>query len=132
MISYNMLSPIFSLLGSFGVVPFFFPSLAFLTSFKLCVTTLYSLVINPMLIMPSFVPRYLGFSDSSSICFTAASCQNIRKNGASPDDSVGKKLYAAVAFHTRSSHSTRVSSCSAIVALRNLWNPSILLLHCGE
>ena len=128
----SMLSPILSLSGSFGVVPFFFPSLAFLASFKLCATTLYSLVINPMLIKPPFVPRYLGFSDSSSVCFTAASRPNIRKNGASPDDSVGKKLYAAVAFHTRSSHSTRVSSCFAIVALRNLWNPSILPLHCGE
>ena len=49
-----------------------------------------------------------------------------------PDDSVGKKLYAAVAFHTRSSHSMQVSSCFAIVALRNLWNPSILPLYCGE
>ena len=127
-----MLLPIFSLSGSFGVVPFFFPSLAFLASFRLCTTTLYSLVINPMLIIPSFVPRYLGFSDSSSVCFTAASCLNIRKNGANPDDSVGKKLYAAVAFHTKSSHSTWVSSCFAIVALRNLWNPSILPLHCGE
>ena len=127
-----MLSPILSVSGYFGVVLFFFPSLAFLASFKLCATTLYSLVINPTLIMPSFVPRYFGFSDSSSVCFTAASRPNIRKNGASPDDSVGKKLYAAVAFHTRSSHSMRVSSCFAIVALRNLWNPSILPLHCGE
>ena len=128
----SMLSTIFSLSGSFGVVPFFFPSLAFLTSFKLYATTLYSLVISPTLIIPSFVPRYLGFSDSSSVCFTAASHPNIRKNGANPDDSVGKKLYTAVAFHTRSSYSTWVSSCFAIVALRNLWNPSILPLHCGE
>ena len=100
-----MLSPILSLLGSFGVIPFPFPSLAFLASFKLCATTLYSFVINPTLIMPLFVPRYFGFSDSSSVCFTAASCMNIRKNGAIPEDSVGKNLYAAVAFHTRSSHS---------------------------
>ena len=127
-----MLSPIFSFSGSFDVVPFFFPSLAFLASFKLCATTLYSLVINPTLIIPSFVLRYLGLSDSSNVCFTAALHPNIRKNGAHPDDLVGKRLYAAVAFHTRSSHSTWVSSCFAIVALRNLWNPSILLLHCGE
>ena len=66
------------------------------------------------------------------MCFTAASRPNIRKNCANPDDLVGKKLYAAVAFHTRSSHSTQVSSFFAIVALRNLWNPSILPLHCGE
>ena len=127
-----MLSPILSLSGSFSVVPFFFQSLAFLASFRLCATTLYSLVINPTLIMPLFVLRYFGFSDSSNACFTAASRLNIRKNGANPDDSVGKKLYAAVAFHTKSSHSTWVSSCFAIVALRNLWNPSILPLHCGE
>ena len=127
-----MLSPILSVSGSFGVVLFFFPSLAFLALFKLCATTLYSLVINPMLIMPLFVPRYFGFSDPSSACFTAASRLNIRKNGTRPDDSVGKKLYAAVAFHARSSHSKWVSSCFAIVALRNLWNPLILLLHCGE
>ena len=82
-----------------------------------------------MLIMPLSVPTYLGFSDSSKLCVTAASCPNIRKNGATPDDSVGKKLYAAVAFHTRSSHLTWVSNCLAIVALRNLWNPSILLLQ---
>ena len=67
-----MLSPILSLSGSFGAVPFF-PSLAFLAMFRLCATTLYSLVINPTLIMPSFVLRYFGFSDSSSVCFTAAS-----------------------------------------------------------
>ena len=73
-----------------------------------------------MLIMPSSVSKYFGFSDSSKLCFTAASHPNIRKNGAAPDDSVGKKLYAAVAFHTRSSHSKRVSSCFAIVAFRNL------------
>ena len=115
-----MLSPTLSFSGSFCVVPFFYPSLAFLASFKLCATTLYSLVINPTLIMPSFVLRYFGFSDSSSVCFTAASRPNIRKNGANPDDSVGKKLYAPVAFQTKSFHSTRVSSCFAIVALRNL------------
>ena len=56
----------------------------------------------------------------------------MRKNGATPDDFVGKKLYAAVAFHTKSSHSTQFSSCLAMVALRNLWNPSILPLHCGK
>ena len=127
-----MLSPILSLSGSFGVVPFFFPPLAFLASFKLCATTLYSFVINPTLIMPSFVPRYLGFFDSSSVCFIAASHPNIRKNGAIPEDSVGKKLYAAVALHTRSSYSMHVSSCFAVVALRNLWNPLILPLHWGE
>ena len=63
--------------------------------------------------MPSFVPRYFGFSDSSSMCFTAASRPNIRKNGAIPEDSVGKKLYAAVAFHTRSSQFT----CEFLVVL---------------
>ena len=66
------------------------------------------------------------------MCFTAASRPNIRKNGARPDDSVGKKLYAAVTLQTKSSHSTWFSSCFAIVDLRNLWNPSILPLHCGE
>ena len=84
------------------------------------------------LIMPSSVPKYLGLSDCISVCFTVASHPNMRKNGAIPDDSVGKRLFAAVAFHTRSSHSTWVSSCLAIVALRNLWKPSILPLHCGE
>ena len=73
--------------------------------------------------MPSSVPKYFGLSDSSKVCFTAASHPNIRKNGATPDDSVVKKLYAAVAFQTKSSHLTQVSSCLAIVALRNLWNP---------
>ena len=73
-----------------------------------------------MLIMPSSVPRYLGLSDSSNVCFTAVSHPNMRKNGAIPDDSVGKKLYAAVAFHTKSSHSTWFSSCLASIALRNL------------
>ena len=116
----SMLSPILSSSGSFGVIPFLFLSLAFLASFKLCATTLYSFVINPTLIMPSFVPRYFRFSDCSRVCFTAALCPNIRKNGAIPEDSVGKKLYAAVAFHTRLSHSMLVSSCFAIVALRNL------------
>ena len=104
----------------------------FLGLFRLCATTLYSLVISPTLIIPSSVPRYLGFSDSSRVCFTAASHTNMRKNSAIPEDSVGKKLYAAVAFHTRLSHSMQVSSCFAIVALRNLWNPPILPLHCGE
>ena len=85
-----MLSPILSLSGSFGVIPFFFPSLAFLASFKLCATMLYSFVINPTLIMPSFVPRYFGISDCSSVCFTAASLPNIRKNGAIPEESVRK------------------------------------------
>ena len=128
----SMLSPIFSFSGSLGVLPFLFPSLAFLASFKLCAIMWYSFVISPTLIMLSSIPRYFRFSDSSKVCFTAASRPNMRKNGAIPDDSVGKKLYAAVAFHTRSSHSMRVSSCFAIVALRNLWNPSILPLHCGE
>ena len=76
-----------------------------------------------MLIMLSSVPKYFGLSDAKSVCFTAASHPNIRKNGAIPEDSVGKKLYAAVAFHTRLSHSTWFSSCFAIVAFRNLWNP---------
>ena len=87
---------------------------------RLYATTWYNLVISPTLIMPSSVPRYLGFSDCSRVCFTAASHLNMRKNGATPDDSVGKKLYAAVAFQTKSSHSTLVSNCFAIVALRNL------------
>ena len=116
----------------FGVLPFLFPSLAFLASFRLCATMWYSLVHSSTLIIPSSVPRYLGFSDANSMCFTAASHVNMRKNGVIPEDSVGKNLYAAVAFHTRSSHSTQVLSCFAIVALRNLWNPSILPLHCGE
>ena len=132
MVPYEYVVTYFESLGFFCVVPFFFPSLAFLASFKLCATMLYSFVINPMLIMPSFVPRYFGFSDSSSVCFTAACHLNIRKNGAIPEDSVGKKLCAAVTLHTRSSHSMRVSSCFAIVALRNLSNPSILLLHVGR
>ena len=112
--------------------PFLFPSLAFLASFRLCATTWYSLVIGPTLIIPPSVPRYLGFSDANSMCFTDASHPNMRKNGAIPEDSVGKKLYAAVAFNTRSSHSMRVSSCFAIVAMRNLWNASVPQLHCGE
>ena len=58
--------------------------------------------------MPSSVPKYLGLSDSSNVCFTAASHLNMRKKGATPDDSVGKKLYAAVAFHTKSSHGSLV------------------------
>ena len=116
----STLSPRRSTIGSFGFVLFMFPSLVFLASLRLCATTWYNLVISPMLIMPSSVPRYLGFSDSSRVCFTAASRPNMRKNGATPDDSVGKKLYAAVAFQTKLSHSTLVSSCFAIVALRNL------------
>ena len=58
-----------------------------------------------MLIMPSSIPKYFGLSDSNNVCFTATSHPNMRKNGATPDDSVGKKLYAAVAFHTKSFHS---------------------------
>ena len=58
-----MLSPTLSSSGSFGVLPFLFPSLAFLASFRLCATMCYSLVISPTLIIPSSVPRYLGFSD---------------------------------------------------------------------
>ena len=42
------------------------------------------------LIMLSFVPEYLGLSDSNSVCFTAASRPNMRKNGATADDSMGK------------------------------------------
>ena len=123
----STLLPIFSSSGSFDCLPFLFPSLAFLASFRVM-----CFVISSMLIMQSSVPKYFGFSDSSKVFFTAASCLNMRKNGATPDDSVGKKLYAAVDFHSRSSHSTWVSSCFAIVALRNLWNPSMLPLHCGE
>ena len=67
---------------------------------------MYSFVISSKLIMPSSVPKYFGLSDSSNVCFTAAACPNMRKNGAIPDDSVGKKLYAAVAFQTKLSHST--------------------------
>ena len=85
-----MLSPILSSSGSFGVIPFLFLSLAFLASFRLCATMLYSFVSNPTLIMLSFVLRYFGFSDSSSVCFTAALHPNIRINGAIPEDSVGK------------------------------------------
>ena len=128
----SMLSPIFNCSGSFRVLCFLFPSLAFLASFRLWATIRYSFDIRSMLIMPLSVPKYLGFSDSSRLCFTAASLPNMRKNGAMPDDSVGKKLYAAVAFQTRSSHFTRFSNCFAIVAFRNLWNPSILPLHWGE
>ena len=113
-------SPTWSTTGSLGFVLFLFPSLAFLASLRLCATTWYNLVISPTFIMPLSVPRYLGFSDSSRVCFTAASRPNMRKNGVTPDDSVGKKLYAAVAFQTKSSHSTLVSNCFAIVALRNL------------
>ena len=126
------LSPTFNFSG-FAVFFFFlFPSLAFLASLRLCATTRYNFDISLMLIMLSSVPKYFGLSDASSVCFTAASYLNIRKNGAIPEDSVGKKLYAVVAFHTRSSHSTRFSSCLAIVAFKNLWNPSILPLQCGE
>ena len=38
--------------------------------------------------MLSSVPKYFGLSDANSVCFTAASHLNIRKNGAIPDDSV--------------------------------------------
>ena len=116
----SMLLPIFSFLGSLGVLPFLFLSLLFLASFRLCTITWYSFVISPMLIMPLSVPRYFGFSDSNKVCFTVTSCLNMRKNGTIPEDSVEKKLYAAIAFHTRSSHSIQVSSCFTIVALRNL------------
>ena len=44
-------------------------------------------------------PRYFGDSSANSICFAAASLPNIRKNGATPEDSVGKKLYTDGAFH---------------------------------
>ena len=77
--------------------------------------------------MLSSVPKYFRLSDASMFGFTAASHPNIRKNGMMPDDSVGKKLYTAIAF--QSSHSTRFSSCFAIVAFKNLRNPSILPLH---
>ena len=92
----------------------------------------YSLVMSSMFILLLSVPRYFGDSDASSVCFTFASRPNIRKNGAIPDDSVGQKLYAAVAFQTRSSHSTLFSSCFAMQAFKNLWNPSIHPLHWGE
>ena len=128
----NTLSPIFNFSVSFVVFTFLFPSLAFLASLRLCAITMWSFVINSTLIIPLSVPRYFGLSDSSNVCFTAASRLNMRKNGATPDDSVGKKLYAAVAFQTKLSHLMRVSNCLVIVALRNLWNPSILPLHCGE
>ena len=48
--------------------------------------------------MLSSVPKYLGLSDSNSVCFTAASCLNIRKNGAIPDNSVGKKIVCCCGF----------------------------------
>ena len=70
-----------------------------------------------MLIMLSSVPTYFGLSEANRVCFTAVSRLNMRKNGAIPDDSVGKKLYAAVAFQIKSSHSTWFSSCLAIVAI---------------
>ena len=87
---------------------------------------------SSMLIMLSSVLTYFRLSDANRVCFTAASYPNIRKNGAILDDSVGKKVYAAVAFQTKLSHSTWFSNCFAIVALRNLRNPSILPLHCGD
>ena len=128
----KMLSPILSWSGFFVFFFLLFPSLAFLASLRLCATTRYSFDNSSILIMLSSVPRYFGLSDSSKLCFTAASLPNMRKNGAMPDDSVGKKLYAAVVFDTRLSHSTLFSNCLAIVAFKNLWNPSILPLHWGE
>ena len=128
----STLSPILSCSGPLVIFFLVFPSLAFLASLRLCATTRYSFDISSMLIMTSSVPRYSGFSDPSRLCFKAASLPNIRKKGAMLDDSVGKKLYAAVAFHTRSSHLRGVSSCLAMVTFRNLWNTSILLLHWGE
>ena len=125
----STLSPIFSWSGFLVIFFLLFPSLSFLALLRLCAITRYSFDRSSMLIMLPSVPRYFGFSDSSRLCFMAASLPNIRKNGAMLDDSMGKKLYAAVAFHTKLSHSMRVSSCLAVVAFRNLWNPSILLLH---
>ena len=79
-----------------------------------------------------YLQHILCFLLASNMCFAAASRPNIRKNGEIPEDSVGKKLYADAAFHTKSSQPSRRKPfciCLPTVALRNLWNPSILPLH---
>ena len=74
------LLPILSCSGFFVFFFLLFPSLTFLASLRLCATTRYSFDISNMLIMPLSVPRYFGLSDSSKLCFTAASLPNMRKN----------------------------------------------------
>ena len=127
-----MLSQMFNLSGSLVCFLDLPLSLAFLALFRSCATTKYNFVMSSMLIMLSSVPMYLGLSDARRVCFTFASCPNIRKNGAMPGESVGKKLYTDVALNTRSSHSNLFSSCFEMNAFKNWWNPSILPLHCGE
>ena len=82
-----------------------FFSLAVLASCRLCATTKWSFFMSSMFIMLSSVPKYFGLSEVSRLCLTLASLLNIKKKGAIPEDSMGKKLYAAVAFQTKSSHS---------------------------
>ena len=86
----SILSPIFNFSTSFVCFPFFFLSLDFLASFRLCAITKYSFDMSSMLIIPSSIPGYLGCSDANRVCFTAASHPKRRKNGATPDDSVRK------------------------------------------
>ena len=99
---------------------------------QLMITLFRKMAISSIFNLPSSSPKYFGDSESSSMCFTAAWHPNIRKNGDSLADSVGKKLYTDVALATRSSHSSPLCSCLPMVAFKNLWNPSILPLHCGE
>ena len=53
-----------------------------------------------MLIMLHLFLCILGFLMLTECVLQQLHIRNIRKNGAMPADSVGKKLYAAVAFHT--------------------------------
>ena len=106
-----------------------FPSLTVLDFAKLYAIMWYNCCISFKFKIPSLSPTYFVLSSASNMCFAAASHPNMRKNGEIPEDSVGKKLYADVAFHTKSSHSNPFCICLPTVVLRNLWNPLILPLH---
>ena len=66
----------------------------------------------------SSLPKYHTCSCNSLLRGRIASLPNIRKNGLSFECSFGRKLYAAQASGTTSSHSTCGVICFEIQALR--------------
>ena len=87
---------------------------------RLNAMTWYNFLMSSIFSSPSSLPRYFGDSESSNICLTAACWPNIRKQGASFDDCVRKKLYAEVALGITLSHSSPFWICFPMVAFKNL------------
>ena len=113
----NTKSPIFNFRGFTSTFGSF--SLAF---FKFSAVTKYKRFSASICNLPPCSPQNLGAGSSRLANGVMGSLPNINTNGDSLELWQGKKLYAADAIGTNSSHSNAVPRiCFATQALKNLW-----------